>query len=65
MTKRNELASIMGAQFRVWKGTPNADQVLSDTARALGYRLLKLSGENDELNMFEKLCRDFAARDFK
>ena len=49
-----DLIAIMQGQARVWYGTPYADVVLEDTARAIGHMFFRFTGE--ELNAFAARC---------
>lgn len=59
--KRNIIAAMRG-QFQVWHGTENADDILGDTARAIGYQVFNLKGE--DLNTFEAKCRTLGTKNY-
>lgn len=48
---------LMRQQFQVWSDTPNADDILEDTARSLGHHLFAISGYGNGLSDFVDECR--------
>lgn len=49
------IITVMRSQFRVWQDTPNADDILVDTARAIGHQIFNLKG--NDLDRFEASCK--------
>lgn len=51
---KQRIIDVMRTQRRVWRGTANSEDILNDTARAIGYRIYKLTGK--DLNKFAADC---------
>lgn len=58
--KKDDIITVLRGQFRVWHGTENADDILGDTARAIGYQVFNLKG--GDLDRFETKCRTSSLR---
>lgn len=50
--------------FQVWEGTENADDILADAARTIGYSVFDVEAADGALNYFEALCRSNDAARF-